>query len=61
MTRSPTGIIPAEWNAAKDLPAVLKWLREFPAPGHEKQELLFGWARNVGVKIRRADYESLAD
>lgn len=61
MTRSCTGIIPAELNTARDLPAVLKFLRAMPTPGHERQELLFAWARNVGLKIRRADYESLAD
>jgi hypothetical protein len=61
MTRSPTGIIPAELNAAKDLPAVLAFLRSMPCAGEEKKELLFGWARNVGLKIRRADYESLGD
>ena len=61
MTRSPTGIIPAELNAPRDLPAVLAFLRSTQIPGEERKELLFGWARNVGLKIRRADYESLAD
>lgn len=61
MTRSPTGIIPAELNTARDLPAVIQFLRSTAIPGEERKELLFAWARNVGLKIRRADYESLAD
>jgi hypothetical protein len=61
MVRSPTGIIPAHLNTARDLPAVIQFLRAMPCHGQEKQELLFAWARNVGLKIRRADYESLME
>jgi hypothetical protein len=61
MTQSPTGIIPQELNAARDLPAVLKFLRSLNISPHERQEYLFGWSRNVGLKIRQSDYESLLD
>lgn len=61
MTRSPTGIIPSEFNAPAHLREVIAFLRSTAIPGEERKELLFAWARNVGVKIRRADYESLAD
>lgn len=61
MTRSPTGIIPQEFNTPAQLSDVLKFLRSLPIPADERQELLFGWSRNVGLKIRRADYESLLD
>lgn len=61
MTQSPTGIIPQELNKASDLPAVLLFLRSLHIAPQERQEYLFGWARNVGLKIRPADYESLLD
>jgi hypothetical protein len=61
MTRSPTGIIPQHWNTAKDLPEVLKFLRLLNVSFQDRQELLFGWARNVGVKIRPSDYDTLLE
>lgn len=61
MTKSPTGIIPQELNTPAHLRQVLEFLRGLKVDPQDRQELLFGWARNVGVKIRRADYESLLD
>lgn len=61
MTKSPTGIIPQELNTPAHLPDVLRFLLSLKIPGTDRQELLFGWSRNVGVKIRRSDYESLLD
>jgi hypothetical protein len=61
MTKSPTGIIPKEFNTPQQLPDVLKFLRSLGIHYQDRQELLFGWARNVGLKIRQADYESLLD
>lgn len=61
MTKSPTGIIPQELNTPQQLPEVLKFLRSLNVHYQDRQELLFGWARNVGLKIRPADYESLLD
>jgi hypothetical protein len=61
MTKSPTGIIPQEFNTPAQLQDVLKFLRALSIPSQDKQELLFGWTRNVGLRARRADYESLLD
>lgn len=61
MTQSPTGIIPKELNTPAHLQDVLKFLRSLNIPGQDRQEYLFGWARNVGLRVRRSDYESLLD
>jgi hypothetical protein len=61
MTQSPTGIIPQELNTPKQLPDVLKFLRSLNIAEDDREALLFGWARNVGVKLRRSDYEALID
>lgn len=61
MTQSPTGIIPQELNTPAQLPEVLKFLRSLNIAPDERKEYLFGWARNVGVKIRPSDYDSLLD
>jgi len=61
VTKSTTGIIPQELNTPKQLPDVLKFLRSLNIDFEDRQELLFAWSRNVGLKIRRADYESLID
>ena len=61
MTKSPTGIIPQEFNTAKHLPDVQQFLRKLDIPASDRQELLFGWARNVGLKVRPIDYQSLID
>jgi len=56
MTKSPTGIIPAEYNAAKHLPEVIAFLKSCPMPHSDKRELLFGWSRNVGIRLRASNY-----
>jgi hypothetical protein len=61
MTQSPTGIIPQEFNTPQQLPDVLKFLHSLNISYLDRQELLFGWARNVGLRVRPADYESLLD
>jgi len=61
MTKSPTGIIPQEFNTPQQLPQVLEFLRTLRIDSQDRQELLFGWARNVGVRIRPSDYQSLLD
>jgi hypothetical protein len=61
MTKSPTGIIPQHLNTPAQLPDVKAFLMTLNIPFQDRQELLFSWARNVGLKIRRADYESLID
>lgn len=61
MTQSPTGIIPQELNTPAQLADVLKFLRSLRIDPQERKELLFGWARNVGVKIRPSDYDTLLD
>jgi len=59
MPKSPTGIIPQEYNHQRDLPAVIKYLQEFPCDPLDKEELLFGWARNVGLKLTTDDYNKV--
>lgn len=61
MTKSPTGIIPQEFNTPKHLPDVLRFLRSLNIDVQDRRELLFGWSRNVGVKIRPSDYDSLVE
>lgn len=56
MPKSPTGIIPQEYNHQRDLPAVITFLQGCPCDPQDKEELLFGWARNVGLKLTTADY-----
>jgi hypothetical protein len=59
MPKSPTGIIPQELNHQRDLPAVIKFLQSMPCDPLDKEELLFGWARNVGLKLRTNDYNQV--
>lgn len=59
MTKSPTGIIPQNLNSPQQLPDVIKFLQSCPMDHSDKRELLFGWARNVGLKLNRANYEAL--
>jgi len=61
MTKSPTGIIPQEFNTPAQLPDVLRFLMSLNISYQDRQELLFGWSRNVGLKVRAAVYESLLD
>lgn len=59
MTKSPTGIIPPELNAPADLPAVIAFLKSCPMDFADKRELLFGWARNIGIKLAARNYLAL--
>lgn len=59
MPRSCTGIIPQEYNTQRDLPAVKAFLQSLPVDPQDKQELLFSWARNVGLKLTTADYNAV--
>jgi len=57
--KSPTGIIPQEFNHQRNLKDVIKFLQDFPCDPQDKEELLFGWARNVGLKLRTSDYNQV--
>lgn len=59
MPKSPTGIIPQQLNHQRDLPAVIKFLQSCPMDTQDKRELLFGWARNVGLKLKANDYNQV--
>lgn len=48
---SPTGIIPEDYFARNKLGDVMKFLQAMPIPGDDKEKLLVGWARWVGVKL----------
>jgi hypothetical protein len=48
---SPTGIIPEEYFTPGRVGDVMKFLQAMPLPGENKELLLVGWARWVGVKI----------
>lgn len=48
---SPTGIIPEEYFTPGSLGKVMDFLKGMAIPGHDKELLLVGWARWVGVKI----------
>jgi hypothetical protein len=64
MPKSPTGIIPAQYNTGAYVRHVIDHLKALPLPGEDKVELLFGWARNVGVKIsgpQRAEVKASGD
>lgn len=49
---SPTGIIPEELMFPARLGDVVDFLVAMPVSGHLKEQLLSGWARTVGVKLR---------
>lgn len=51
---SPTGILPEEFFSRNKLGAVMEFLKAMPIPGDDKEKLLVGWARWVGVKINGA-------
>lgn len=56
---SPTGIIPEELLFPRRLGDVMRYLKSLPIPGDEKRNLLFGWARTVGVKLRASQYRAV--
>jgi len=51
---SPTGVIPEALMFPQKLAEVEALLIALPVPGDVKEELLFGWARVVGVKLRES-------
>jgi hypothetical protein len=51
---SPTGIIPEELMYPQQKAAVAQLLYNLPLPGHEKVQLMYGWARTVGAKVGAA-------
>lgn len=51
---SPTGIIPEDYFTPRKLGDVMAFLKAMPIPGDDKEKLLAGWARWVGVKINGA-------
>lgn len=59
MTISPTGIIPEELMYPARLGDVMKFLKDWPAPGDTKRQVLFGWARVVGVKLNAGQYHAV--
>lgn len=48
---SPTGIIPEDFFTPGSVGKVMDFLKAMPLPGDNKELLLVGWARWVGVKI----------
>jgi hypothetical protein len=51
MSKSPTGIIPEEYMTRGKLAAVLTFLEKMPVAGDDKESLLVGWAKMVGVRV----------
>ncbi len=54
MAISPTGILPEELMFPAKLNDVILFLEKIPIPGDQKDQIFFGWARTVGVKISGA-------
>lgn len=48
---SPTGVIPEEFMYPNKLGDVMTFIKAMQIPGEDKEKLLYGWARWVGVKI----------
>jgi len=48
---SPTGIIPEEYFTPGSIGKGMEVLKAMPLPGDNKELLLVGWARWVGVQI----------
>jgi hypothetical protein len=61
VTKSCTGIIPQNLNTPQQLGEVKAFLKSLHIDPQDRQELLFAWARNVGLKLRPPDYEFLLD
>lgn len=40
---------------------VMQFLIDAPIPGDVKEELLFGWARNVGVRLNSAQFRKVSN
>jgi hypothetical protein len=56
---SPTGIIPEVLMYPGQLGAVMDFLIALPAYGDEKEKLLFGWAKTVGVRLSGSQYRKV--
>lgn len=61
MTKSCTGIIPQNLNTPQHLQEVKAFLKSLNIDPQDRRELLFAWVRNVGLKVRPADYEFMED
>jgi hypothetical protein len=48
---SPTGVIPDDYFTPGKLSSVMDYLKSLPLPGDDKEKLLVGWARWVGVQV----------
>jgi hypothetical protein len=59
MPKSPTGIIPAEFNHRRFSRDVINYLKAMPLPGEDKVEVFFGWSRNWGHKVTSAENSEL--
>jgi hypothetical protein len=57
---STTGIIPEELMYPAKVGEVMQFLIDAPIPGDTKEELLFGWARTVGVKLNSSQYAKVS-
>lgn len=58
---SPTGVIPEDLMFPAKLGEVMEFLKQMPIPGHDKRQILFGWARTVGVKLRASQYRAVEE
>lgn len=59
MTDSPTGIIPEVYMTRRSRKVVVAWLIAQPWPGHIKREVLFGWARTVGIRLLEREVDQV--
>lgn len=59
MTDSPTGIIPETMMNPKSRKQVVAWLITQPWPGHIKRDVLFGWARTVGIRLLEREVQQV--
>lgn len=56
---SPTGIIPEELMDPSRKKDVVNFLIVAPAEAKLKQQLLLGWAQEVGLRLRQRDYDAV--
>jgi hypothetical protein len=56
---SPTGIIPEELMDPHKKKDVVNFLIVAPAEAKLKQQLLLGWAQEVGIRLRQRDYDAV--
>ena len=58
---SPTLIIPEELMHPGKKQEVLRFLITAPAEAKLKQQLLLGWAQEVGIRLRQRDYVAVTN